>query len=72
MLLCNQIAGVFLLSISQKNQLLSEFMHGVSHQEKIASEASTFGFIRLGIPSRTQTCLDLSVLLALPRHTQIS
>ena len=61
-----------MLSISQKNQLLSEFMHGVSHQEKIASETSTFDFIRLGIPSRTQTCLDLSVLLALPRHTQIS
>lgn len=72
MLLCNQIAGVFLSSVSERNQLLSEFLHGVSHQEKVASEASTFGFIRLGIPSRNQTCLDLSVLLALPRHTQIS
>ena len=35
------------------------FLHENIHQGKVASETSTFGWVYLGVPSRTQTCLEL-------------
>ena len=59
MLSSNQISGFFDHQHHWKQCInIFAFLHGHIHQEKVACEASTFGWECLGMLNRAQTCLD--------------
>lgn len=41
-----------------------EFLHGGIRQRTVASDIATFGLVWSGLPSHTQMCLALQVLLS--------
>ena len=40
-----------------------DFLHGIVHQEKVASETTIFGWVYPGMPNHDQNCLDLPRVL---------
>ena len=63
MLASNQIAGFSHHQYLWKESInILEFLHGGSHQRKVASGIATFGLMWPGFPRHIQICLDLPVL----------
>ena len=55
MLLSNEIAGFFDPQYLLKESInMLQFLHGFSHQRKVASEATTFSSMWTGVSSHTQ------------------